>query len=686
MNTQSTSPLAKVIAQIPWKAIFQRVPGIWLLFLFPFAFVGPVYAPALFGLYYTILHVMFLFNNLRSAYGMYISYNSAKLYSVTNWLKKYCDETGTVDGLDNRHDLPYDHVVHVILLPNYKENMDTLCETLDVLASHTRAVTQYKVCLAMEETEKDCELKAHELMKLYADSFFDITYTVHPAGRANEIRGKSSNVAWAASEMARRSGGGIHGRHEHEIVTVMDADTAFAEDYFAAVTYHYCVASPEQRRIMMFAPCTVFDRNAKDVPVFVRVTDIFWSIGVMSNLYASSPVKIPCSAYSVSMELAISVNFWDAGPEAIGEDLHMYLKCFFATNGKVIVKPIFSPASCANVEGSGEGISGWISGLRARYTQAKRHLWGSLDTGYAMRRAILSFAAPDLEPRIQLRNTTNDKDKSEKKSTYGYYALIILLYRLLETHILMGHLFLLISTSAIILPVRSAVSYKLSAYLWSFISSDPVHPYVELALNVSFWVRFTVIVPNIIMIWYYEKYHRYVGFERWALQDAQRKEQQSIYPGKRVDAKDAGDSQELAIARAVVQGHIAPSHAHLRVQHLGKRCSLESAREYPRNLFDWLTIPVAGFLFYVAPQFHAQLAHIFTNSLEYKVAAKPMLHRPQTEPLINITTVKDEKVDLEDTKSVSSKGDEGFFEEFEEDKFPFTESRSASRVNLAGIA
>jgi hypothetical protein len=60
--------------------------------------------------------------------------------------------------------------------------------------------------------------------------------------------------------MAQRSNGGIHGRHEHEILTIMDADTCFAEDYFSAVAYYYCIASPAQRKLMMFAPPTVFDR------------------------------------------------------------------------------------------------------------------------------------------------------------------------------------------------------------------------------------------------------------------------------------------------------------------------------------------------------------------------------------------------------------------------------------------
>src|SRR5690349_14879612 len=98
----------------------------------------------------------------------------------------------------------------------------------------------------MEESEKGAAEKAQTLMKMYADSFFEITYTVHPLGRPGEIRGKSSNVAWASSQMALRSGGGLAGRHEHEIITVMDADTCFAEDFFSAVSYHYTTATPEQ--------------------------------------------------------------------------------------------------------------------------------------------------------------------------------------------------------------------------------------------------------------------------------------------------------------------------------------------------------------------------------------------------------------------------------------------------------
>jgi hypothetical protein len=110
----------------------------------------------------------------------------------------------------------------------------------------------------MEEAEWNSDQKAERLLDVYKDVFFDIRYTVHPKNKPGEIRGKSSNVSWAAVQMARLSQ-----RHDHEIVTVMDADTGFAEDYFTACTYYYTVARPSERNIMMFCPSSVFDRYLK---------------------------------------------------------------------------------------------------------------------------------------------------------------------------------------------------------------------------------------------------------------------------------------------------------------------------------------------------------------------------------------------------------------------------------------
>jgi len=43
------------------------------------------------------------------------------------------------------YDAESGHIVHAIIIPNYKEELDTLRETLDVLASHTQACVSYDV-------------------------------------------------------------------------------------------------------------------------------------------------------------------------------------------------------------------------------------------------------------------------------------------------------------------------------------------------------------------------------------------------------------------------------------------------------------------------------------------------------------------------------------------------------------
>ena len=68
--TNTPQNFAQMAINMPWKDIFQRLPGAWALTLIPFSLVGPVYAPVSFGAYYVFLHIMFMYTNMRLAYGM----------------------------------------------------------------------------------------------------------------------------------------------------------------------------------------------------------------------------------------------------------------------------------------------------------------------------------------------------------------------------------------------------------------------------------------------------------------------------------------------------------------------------------------------------------------------------------------------------------------------------------------
>lgn len=113
-----------------------------------------------------------------------------------------------------------------------------------------------------------------------------------------------------------------------------------------------------------------------------------WAGAGISSLYTGSKVCIPTSVYSLPATLVAQVGGWDTGPGAIGEDMHMYLKAFFALSGNLNVEVVYAAASQCDVSTDDVGVKGTLTGMDARYKQALRHMWGSLDSGYAIRETI----------------------------------------------------------------------------------------------------------------------------------------------------------------------------------------------------------------------------------------------------------------------------------------------------------
>jgi hypothetical protein len=155
----------------------------------------------------------------------------------------------------------------------------------------------------------------------------------------------------------------------------------------------------------------------------------------MSHIYEGSPIKFPCSAYSLSLKLARNVGFWDVGSDSIGEDMHMYLKCFFSTHGQLIVKTILSPASQCNVEGSS-----YFESIAARYSQSKRHMWGCLDVAYIIRRTFFGLFKPgyDITESGEVAKIPMASNlKHNQFLSLPLSKVLTLFLRVLEAHIIM---------------------------------------------------------------------------------------------------------------------------------------------------------------------------------------------------------------------------------------------------------
>jgi hypothetical protein len=289
-----------------------------------------------------------------------------------DWERKCRELTGD-------HHKVFCDLIHLIVLPNYKESIETLSDTMQILSEHSMAKEKYVVCLAMEEAEPDCKAKADLLVAKFQNRFLQILVTVHPKNLPGESRGKAPNVSWAVETSKKTL---CSHNLDDILVTVCDADTHFISDYFACLSYKHSIA--EDRNKVVWGIPISFYQNALDVPAAVRVTDMVWAITVLQQLSTGRSVRFPCSTYSLTMDLCNTVGFWDKGPEAIGEDAHMFLKVLFKTSGAARIETIYVPAGCYNV-----CDDTWLGSIRARYNQMYRHLWGTFDLAYIVQQSII---------------------------------------------------------------------------------------------------------------------------------------------------------------------------------------------------------------------------------------------------------------------------------------------------------
>jgi hypothetical protein len=286
--------------------------------------------------------------------------------------------------------LAWDSVRHVVIIPNYKESVAKLSDTLQAMAETEGARESVIPVLAMEEADVDARRKAAVLARDFGGYFHSFLVTYHPQGLPGEVRGKSSNQAWAArcavEELVGRRGIDI----DHLTVTSCDADTIFPKQYFEALTFHFAT-DPNRHRRFWQAPI-LFYNNIWQVPAPLRVPNALSGLVHLSRLTRKRRVLFSQSTYSLSMRMCHDVGYWDT--DVIPEDWHMFLKCFYRLGGEVDVQPIHLPI----------GNDGALSHTpRAtyvnQYLQVRRWAWGAVDVPFVLQEVSRRTEIP-LERRL----------------------------------------------------------------------------------------------------------------------------------------------------------------------------------------------------------------------------------------------------------------------------------------------
>ncbi|GKZ28266.1 hypothetical protein AbraIFM66950_000078 [Aspergillus brasiliensis] len=356
---------------------------------------------AFFAIYTVAIHLNMFTFTLRLIWSLFwVTRRTQQVFQRRIWPKHASKLDSTSESLLHLGNLPVStgeqsvpkaptkDIIHAIIIPNYREDVDTLRTTLSVLASHPNARLHYEIYLAMEEKETGAIEKALKLGATFDASFRTLQTTFHPFGIDGEISGKGSNVAYAARHIISVHHEALRMEACNVIITVIDADTHLSRDYFTEIQRIRDLNPSEAERTLYCCPI-IFDRNSLESPVLVRCADLLWGFAGLSTMYPGTVLAIPTSVYSLPLSLAERVGGWDSDPTAIGEDMHMLLKCYFETSGNLITQAIYVPASQCNV--ASDVHRGWRRTLDtciARYRQALRHMWGALDSGFAVRRTM----------------------------------------------------------------------------------------------------------------------------------------------------------------------------------------------------------------------------------------------------------------------------------------------------------
>lgn len=186
----------------PWPRAAIRaleiLPGAVALFLISYLVWGYVLFPGWVAATLLLFDVYWLWKSWTIGYHVIKGTRIMSRFQKLDWRHEY--EHSMMRDLPFNNTVAWEDVRHVVIIPNYKESESKLRQTLGAMAVCSGAMENIIPVLAMEEAEPGAALKAQALIAEFGGKFHDLLVTYHPYGLPGEVRGKSSNEAWAAKE------------------------------------------------------------------------------------------------------------------------------------------------------------------------------------------------------------------------------------------------------------------------------------------------------------------------------------------------------------------------------------------------------------------------------------------------------------------------------------------------------
>lgn len=381
-----TSFFDRVFTLYPIKTrrLLEILPGFvsWSLILFPIW--GSLVIPLVVAYFILFYDVYWLYKSLSLVINASIATNKIQVAEKTDWLAKAKKE---------QH---YNKLAHLLIIPNYKETVAKLRETLECISKQTLPTKKIYVVLAMEEREKEAKEKSEILIKEFKHKFGDIFATFHP-DIEGEVKGKASNEAYGGKIAEERliKTGLLDA--DWTTISSIDADSIFDKSYFAYLGYKFL--SDPKRYNKFWQSAGVYYNNFWKIPAPIRVISFFgglWRMGVLIQ----GDRLVTHSTYSLSFKLLSEVG-WDV--DVIPEDYRIFYKAFYMKKGNLWVEPLFLKTSMD----SPLSKTYWGS-LKSKYHQEQRWSWGVSDNPIFIKWWLTVPGVPFFRKTLMLYNVLLD--------------------------------------------------------------------------------------------------------------------------------------------------------------------------------------------------------------------------------------------------------------------------------------
>ncbi len=283
---------------------------------------------------------------------------------------------------DAQRQVGFDDLHHLVIVPTCGEGEEILADTLRYLTQQDMPLDRVSVVLAFEERDPLAPARARHLEARFGSLFEHFLITFHP-DLPGEVKGKSSNLTWAAQRVQSELIATGKLRPESLAVTVCDADSRLHRSYLTALSND--VLGHPEGQLHIFQPAILFYANHWRLIAPLRALNSIYSLWELARMVPSHRL-VTQSTYSLSWYAVEEVGFWDV--DVIPEDSHMCFKVMFHFGRRVKVRPIFLPVYADAAEGPTLRRT-----FSNQYHQILRWAWGVSDIPYV---AVGAFRARDL--------------------------------------------------------------------------------------------------------------------------------------------------------------------------------------------------------------------------------------------------------------------------------------------------